>query len=82
MFDWLLSNELRIWIFVVVCVVTVFAVAAATLIDLFWEMTISSAVGLVVSAQYGFFTGLMVFTLLLLVLYIWGGRHARVRAAS
>jgi len=82
MFDWLLSNEVRIWIFVAVCVITIFAAAAASLIDLFWEMAIASVVGLVVSAEYGFFVGLMVFTLLLLVLYIWGGRHARVRAAS
>jgi len=82
MFDWLLASEARLWIFVVVCIITVFSVAAATLIDLFWEMTMSSLVGLVVSAQYGFFIGLMVFTLLLLVLYIWGGRHARVTAPT
>jgi hypothetical protein len=82
MFDWLMADTGRLWVFIALCVITIFLVAGASLMDLFWEVTIPAVVGLVVSAQYGFFIGLMVFTLAFLVLYIWGGRPARVKVQS
>jgi len=80
MFEWLLAEEARLWVFLVACVIAVFLVAAAALLELFWEMAAAAVVGLVVAAQYGFFLATLAFALLFVALYEWGGRKVRVHA--
>ncbi len=78
LFDWLVSVEARLWVFLAACVVSVFLAAVASQVDLFWEMAVSAVIALVVSAQYGFFIGTLVFGVAFPVLYMWGGRKVRV----
>jgi hypothetical protein len=78
MFDWLFAQEIRIWIFIAVCVIAVFVVAVASLLHLTVETSAATALGLLASAEYGFFIGFVVFTMVLLGLYIYLGRAAKV----
>jgi len=78
-FEWLLSSEARIWIFIFVCIVAVFLAAAASLLELFWEIAPAEVVGLIFAAQFGFFIGILAFTLVFLGLFAWFGRPAKVR---
>ena len=79
MFEWLLSSEARMWIFVFVCIIAIFQAAAASLLELFWEVAIAEVIGLIFSAEFGFLVGLLVFTLVFLSLFAWTGRPVKVR---
>jgi hypothetical protein len=78
MFEWLFANEMRIWIFIAVTILAILMVAVASLLHLTVEVAVPAALGLLVAAEYGFFLGLAAFTLLLLALYVYLGRSARV----
>lgn len=78
MFDWLFAQEIRLWIFIVVCVVAVLVVAVASLLHLTAETATAATLGLLAAAEYGFFIGFIVFAMLHLSLYIYLGRAAKV----
>lgn len=82
LFEWVAHDEVRLWIFVVVCVVAVLMGALASLMELGWEFGIAAVVGLLAAAHTGFFLGLVVFTLLFVALYLALGRAARVTEMS
>lgn len=78
MFDWLFAQEIRIWIFIAVCVVAVLVVAVASLLHLTVETCAATVLGLLAAAEYGFFIGFIVFAVVHLSLYIYLGRAAKV----
>ncbi len=78
LFEWVGANEARAWIFVAVCVIAILMGAGASLLELGWEFGLAALPGLLVAAHSGFFLGLVVFTLLLLGLYMYMGRGARI----
>lgn len=79
LFEWVAQDEVRVWIFVVVCIVAILLGALASLLELGWEYSIAAVAGLLVAAHSGFFLGFLAFTLLFLALYIYLGRGARVK---
>lgn len=82
LFEWVAQDEVRLWVFVAVCVIAILLGALASLLELGWEYAASAVVGLLVAAHSGFFLGLSVFTLVFLALYIYLGRGARIRPAA
>jgi hypothetical protein len=79
MFEWLFAEESRFWILVAGCIVGFFLVGLAYFLELFWEMSISVVVGLVVAAQWGFFIATLAFAVAFVALFEWSGRKVRVR---
>jgi hypothetical protein len=78
MFDWLFAEESRLWVLLLASIIGVFLIAAASMLELFWEVALSVVVGLVVAAQYGFFIATIAFTTVFIGAYGWGGRKVRV----
>lgn len=79
LFEWVAADQARVWIYLVVCVLAIFVWALASLMDLGWEVGLSIPPGLLVAAHSGFFLGLAVFSMVLLALWIYLGRSARVK---
>jgi len=70
LFQWVGQQEVRIWIFIAVCVIAVLMWAVASLMELGTEFGISALAGLLVSANSGFFLGFVVFSVLFLALFV------------